>query len=148
MEVLVESLHLEGSEHIRASTFGPSSIGSNQDLRNDSKSSRNEQTQLFYESLFNWSTRDLDFGAGGRYMMFNQSHHQLTGLVRMIHPEWIGLPPQWAMYVHVPDIDQSVQKVEKLGGTICLAPFEVPNSGKASLVLDPDGAAFYLFQPK
>jgi predicted enzyme related to lactoylglutathione lyase len=45
------------------------------------------------------------------------------------------------------DIDAKHNRVGALGGNMLMPLMEVPNTGRFSIVKDPQGAAFALFQP-
>lgn len=102
----------------------------------------------FYDQLFGWTTTNVDMGPMGTYAMFQQSSPNLGCIVRVKSPEWDGLPPHWAVYVQVDNVDTRAQKAEELGGKVCVPPFDIPNVGRACIVLDPEGASFYLFAPR
>ncbi|NER84719.1 MAG: VOC family protein [Leptolyngbya sp. SIO1D8] len=59
-----------------------------------------------------------------------------------------GQVPYWLSYVSVEDIDASTQKVATLGGAVLQEPCDVMESGRMSLIQDPTGAVFALWQPK
>src|SRR3954469_5288297 len=83
----------------------------------------------FYTQLLGWKTTDVDMGPMGSYTMFQQSNANVGGIVRMKSPGWEGLPPHWAVYVQVPDVDDSARRAEELGGSVCVAPFDIPRVG-------------------
>lgn len=101
----------------------------------------------FYTKLFGWKSTDVDMGPMGRYAMFEQNSPNVGGIVRVKSPEWDGLPPHWAIYVQVDNVDTRAEKATQLGGTVCVPPFDIPDVGRACIVLDPEGASFYLFAP-
>jgi predicted enzyme related to lactoylglutathione lyase len=47
----------------------------------------------------------------------------------------------------VPNVDASAQRAAELGGQVCVPPFDIPKVGRSCVVIDPEGAAFYLFTP-
>jgi predicted enzyme related to lactoylglutathione lyase len=102
----------------------------------------------FYTQLFGWTTTNVDMGPMGTYAMFQQSSPNVGGIVRVQSPEWDGLPPHWSVYVQVDNVDARALKAEELGGKVCVPPFDIPNVGRACIVLDPEGASFYLFTPR
>lgn len=101
----------------------------------------------FYTLLFGWTTTDVDMGPMGTYAMFQQTSAHMGGIVRVRSPEWDGLPPHWAVYVQVDNVDARAERAEELGGKVCVPPFDIPQVGRACIVLDPEGASFYLFAP-
>jgi len=56
--------------------------------------------------------------------------------------------PQWVPYVLVDDIAASTEKAKSLGATVLADVTEIPGMGNFSMLLDPTGAAFALWQPK
>jgi predicted enzyme related to lactoylglutathione lyase len=126
------------------STLGAAPILS---IWSETPSRRRNETN-FYTQLFGWTTTNVDMGPMGTYAMFQQSSPNVGGIVRVESPEWDGLPPHWAVYVQVDNVDARARRAQELGGTICIAPFDIPNVGRACVVLDPEGASFYLFTPK
>ena len=63
--------------------------------------------------------------------------------------DWPSGGPQahWIAYFGSDDIDAAVRKAEALGGTVLLPPIDVPGMGRATVIRDPHGATFGLFQP-
>jgi uncharacterized protein len=58
-----------------------------------------------------------------------------------------GMPPFWAGYIYVTDVDAACAKIKKLGGKIHREPWEVPDVGHIAVVGDPTGANFNIMQP-
>jgi predicted enzyme related to lactoylglutathione lyase len=58
-----------------------------------------------------------------------------------------GAKPTWLAYLSVSDVDQAVASVERDGGKVLMAAFDIPNVGRIALVTDPQGAPFYLMKP-
>jgi uncharacterized protein len=56
--------------------------------------------------------------------------------------------PQWVPYVLVDDIAASTGKAKSLGAKVLADVTEIPGKGSFSMLVDPTGAAFALWQPK
>ena len=56
-------------------------------------------------------------------------------------------PPFWAMYVGVPTLEDAVAKIKQLGGSELSPVIDVPTVGRMRMMKDPQGAAFYIYQP-
>jgi predicted enzyme related to lactoylglutathione lyase len=56
-------------------------------------------------------------------------------------------PPHWLIYFLVADADASTNKAKELGATIYVAPMTMEGVGRWSIMADPQGAVFALFQP-
>ncbi|MEO1520901.1 MAG: VOC family protein [Cyanobacteria bacterium J06633_2] len=103
----------------------------------------------FYTALFKWNATDVPAGDAGTYTMLQKGEKDVCALYQMtpdMYPP--GTPPHWLSYVSVNDVDDYVAKVQTLGGKILHEPCDVMESGRMSLVQDPTGAAFALWQPK
>ncbi len=100
------------------------------------------KSKKFYASMFDWKlaeTPDMDYtsinvgeGMGGG-MMKNPVH---------------GAPDNWVPYILVDDAAASTKKARALGATIAKDVTEIPDFGLFSVIVDPAGAAFGLWQPK
>jgi predicted enzyme related to lactoylglutathione lyase len=51
-------------------------------------------------------------------------------------------------YITVESIDESLKKVEKLGGKILVPKQQVPTVGWIAVAVDPEGNQFGLLQPE
>jgi len=96
----------------------------------------------FYEKLFDWTLEDqptCEFG----YTMAKAGDTPVAGIMGM-PPEAGDMPPIWGAYVTVDDVDKSAALAESLGGTIMLAPRDIPNVGRFCVIGDPQGVAISL----
>lgn len=57
-----------------------------------------------------------------------------------------GIPPNWLTYITVDDIDATAAKVESAGGTVAAPLFDVMDAGRMSVIADPSGGVFALWQ--
>jgi predicted enzyme related to lactoylglutathione lyase len=51
------------------------------------------------------------------------------------------------MYIGVPKLEEAVSHIERLGGKTHTDVISIPNVGRMQVMLDPQGAAFYAFEP-
>ena len=58
------------------------------------------------------------------------------------------MPDSWLPYILVEDAAASTKKAKELGATICKDVTEMPGFGWFSVISDPTGALFGLWQPK
>jgi uncharacterized protein len=97
-----------------------------------------DAAQAFYGGLFGWTFNP--FEAEQPYFTI-QNGERNNGGMRAPQP---GEPPNWLVYFATEDTDASVAKVEELGGTKMIEPFDFP-MGRIGIVADPQGAAFALY---
>ena len=57
-----------------------------------------------------------------------------------------GVPPHWALYIATDNVDDSTRRVAELGGTVLAGPFDVMTKGRMSIITDPTGPPFCLWQ--
>ena len=62
-------------------------------------------------------------------------------------PEAAAVPPNWSIYFGTSDADNSVEKAKSLGATVIVPPSDIPGIGRFSVLKDPQGAVFSVFQP-
>ena len=102
----------------------------------------------FYREVFGWQPSEaMDMGALGKYQMFNRPHGMIGGMMNK-PPEMATVPPHWAIYFRVPDINAAVERIKANGGRILNGPMEVPGGDQVLNAMDPQGAAFSLHQKK
>jgi uncharacterized protein len=96
----------------------------------------------FYEQVLGVTTATADMGAD-KYTMFQVDGKEVAGTTP---PMTAGVPNHWHVYFAVADADATAAKIQELGGSVMVAPFDTP-IGKMAVVTDPQGAVFSLFQP-
>ena len=101
--------------------------------------------EKFYKNVVGWTAAPFD-GSPQPYTMFNRNSDIPVGGV-MNRPEGMNAPPFWAMYVGFPKLEEGVAKVKSLGGSELSPVIDIPNVGRMQMVKDPQGAAFYLYEP-
>lgn len=75
----------------------------------------------------------------GNYTTVQVGEASVGGIMR-IPAEAQGMPPSWGVYVTVDNVDETLARAEKLGGTVVMPPMDVPGVGRMAVVRDPQGA--------
>ena len=102
--------------------------------------------ETFYKTVVGWSSTPFE-QSPEPYTMFQRSGDvPVGGLLKT--PEGVNAPPFWAMYVGAPKLEEAVKKIEQLGGSQCSPVIDVPTVGRMQMVRDPQGAAFYVYEPE
>ena len=103
----------------------------------------------FYTSLFGWGVNDMPMGPDMFYSMFTLNG-RMPGAAYKLMPDMVqaGVPPHWALYIAADNVDETTAKVTAAGGTVIKAPFDVFDVGRMSVVRDPTGAVFEIWQEK
>ena len=98
----------------------------------------------FYGEVFGWSASDQDMG-GMTYTIFKRAGDIDVGGCMQLE-EGMQAPPHWLVYISTRDIDATTARAKELGATVFVEPTDIPNMGRFSVVQDPAGAVFGLFQ--
>ncbi len=113
-----------------------------------------ESCKEFYGSLMKWKFHDLE-EEGGVYSHIKLANKNLVGaLYEFELPEEYDekvhakVPSFWGSYIAVSGIDSLAKKAEKLGGHILSAPTDIGNTARISVIQDPVGAIFGLWEAK
>jgi len=100
------------------------------------------EAKKFYTGLFDWKLEDMPMGPGMTYTMIQPATGPGGGMQQKPMP---AAPSAWLLYIDVADIDATVEKAKKLGGTVIVPKTPIPNMGAFAILTDPSGAAFGLY---
>jgi uncharacterized protein len=102
---------------------------------------------VFYAAVLGWIVDTVACDAGTRCARFL---HPVTGrLVAMAvevdadQPDRSG---RWMVHLPVGDADDAVVRAAELGGSVSVAPFEVPGVGRVAVLTDPELTTFSVLQ--
>ena len=101
--------------------------------------------ESFYKTVVGWTAEPFA-GAGQPYTAFNRGGGVSVGGV-MNAPAAVKAPPFWAMYIAVPKLEDAVAHITRLGGKSHTDVIAIPAVGRMRLMMDPQGAAFYIIEP-
>jgi len=101
--------------------------------------------EAFYRTVVGWETSPFA-AARHPYTMFNRGGNVPVAGV-MTKPPEVKAPSFWAMYVGVPKIEEAAERITRLGGSAHTGIIEAPSVGRMQLMMDPQGAAFYIYEP-
>jgi predicted enzyme related to lactoylglutathione lyase len=94
----------------------------------------------FYTALFGWTDTGRDMGPAGPYHVFENRGRGAGGMLRI--PDGAPAPPAWLPYFAVDDADASVAEVKRRGGSVYVAPMDIPGVGRFAVLGDPQGGTF------
>ena len=108
-----------------------------------------ESAKRFYSGLFGWSVNDIPMGDGTLYSMMQIAGKEVAALAELDSARrQQGILPHWFCYVSVESADRVASMVDDLGGGVVVQPFDVFDSGRMSVISDPAGALFGLWEPR
>lgn len=103
----------------------------------------------FYGDLFGWGVSEVPMGENGFYYLFQKNGKEAGAFYEMM-PDMRaqGVPPNWMSYVCVTNADEVAQQAKSLGATLMQDPFDVFDMGRMTVIKDPQGAHFAIWEPK
>jgi predicted enzyme related to lactoylglutathione lyase len=104
-----------------------------------------EAAVKFYGDLFGWEFEDrMPADAPGRYFVARIQGSDVAAVGSQ--PD--EAPTTWNTYIQVDSADDTTAKVRAEGGSVVAEPFDVTDAGRMSVVADPSGAVFCLWEPR
>jgi predicted enzyme related to lactoylglutathione lyase len=99
-----------------------------------------EGAKRFYTGLFGWTTEVAPI-EGVSYTLAKVGEERVAGI--MSNQCGGGeIKPQWGVYITVDDVDAIAAKAEELGGKVLVPPTDIPEVGRFSSLMDPQGVMF------
>jgi uncharacterized protein len=104
-----------------------------------------EAAKSFYGEVFGWTSDDVDMGGGTTYTLFKRAGAPDAGGCIALGE---GEPSHsyWLVYIGTNDVDATTARAKELGATVFVEPTDIPGQGRFSVLQDPAGAIFGLFQ--
>lgn len=99
-----------------------------------------ERSLRFYCSLFGWQIESRPM-QGCTYHMIHCGPGPIGGVMQEAN-----IPTShWMPYVAVDDVDAIAMRIKNLGGSVCIGPIDIPDTGRFAVVADPMGAYFSIY---
>ena len=100
----------------------------------------------FYEGAFGWQAKRQRVN-GGEILRFTHEGEDMASMYQLSSRQIeSGVPPHWTPYIAVSSIDESLSRVETLGGRVMVKPFDVQGMARVALVDHPAGGLFGLWE--
>lgn len=108
-----------------------------------------EGAKAFYGELFGWDAEDMPVDETMTYTMVSLDGDYVCGIYAMPPDQrGQGTAPNWLSHVSVESADDTAETASELGGEIMAEPFDVFDSGRMALIMDPLGAVLSIWQPQ
>src|SRR5438034_361746 len=102
------------------------------------------QAQDFYTQLFGWETEVFKPGEAD-YTMISSGGQSHGGFSKAMEG---APPPHWLSHVRVENVDETIEKAKRAGGTLAAGPFEMGEVGRIGIITDPQGAHISAYEPE
>jgi predicted enzyme related to lactoylglutathione lyase len=97
----------------------------------------------FYRDLFDWNIEKVP---GVDYFRIQTGSAEERGIAGGMLNRPIEGPRSWVHYVLVDSIDETIDRVQGLGGKLLVAKSPVPKTAWYAVVEDPEGNIFAIYQ--
>jgi hypothetical protein len=127
----------QAGEHIGAQLVNePGSL-----VWNELATSDLAKSKAFYTDVFGWG-----WGGTDQYAEAQVTGRTIAGVMPRPADMPAEVPDNWQVYFGTPDVDADTKKATDLGATVLVNPTDIPGMGRFSVLMDPQGASFALFQ--
>lgn len=99
-----------------------------------------EASAAFYQDLLGWHIR-RDTMPGGPYRTIVVAGEGIGGIIPVAAPEF---SPHWTAFVTVADVDETLERAVKGGGSVVVPAMDVPGVGRIAELADPTGAMLWI----
>ena len=108
-----------------------------------------EAAKRYYEKICNWTFKSMPMGPGNPdYVLGMKGETPIVGIMDLnASSDDDATEPFWMSYFAVDDVDAAVDATIASGGTLKREPFEIPDTGRIAIVIDPTGAELGLMTP-
>jgi hypothetical protein len=97
----------------------------------------------FYKQVFGWEADPGKDSSGYLHIKNGEKH---IGGIPSAEQRNPNAPPHWLLYFLVANCDASTAKAKELGANVFVPPMSMEGVGRWSVIADPQGAVFALFQ--
>jgi uncharacterized protein len=106
-----------------------------------------DTAKKFYGAVFGWETQETAAGDYGAYTMLRLRGSEVGGLYEIPREQReAGVPSHWLAYIRVESVDETAERAGSLGGRVVVPPMDVMDIGRMSVLQDPTGAVFAIWQ--
>src|SRR5262249_3151451 len=99
----------------------------------------------FYPRVFGWAVTETTDPMP--YTQFGLDGEDFAGMMRMEGDQWpADLPDHWMVYFQVEDTNATCERLQSLGGTVSVGPFDAAGVGRVAILGDTTGAYFSIIQ--
>src|SRR5262249_6722284 len=99
-----------------------------------------ERAKEFYGAVFGWGSETHGEGVGS-YTEWKVGGRSVGGMMPKPPMMPADVPPHWGVYFSVADTEVAVARIQELGGSSTMPPFDV-EPGRMAVATDPSGAPF------
>lgn len=104
--------------------------------------------ESFYAAVFGWTSKRETDSTGSIYAVQRLDGRRVAGIYELSEEmRNLGVPPHWATYFEVGDLDESLDQVRQAGGKLLDGPMDEEGVGRMAVIQDAVGAYLRLWTP-
>lgn len=108
-----------------------------------------DAARSFYTSLFGWSVDEVPMADDRVFAIFKKSGRTTAAAIaRPPERRDGGARAMWTPYFTVRHVDQLTEEARRTGATVRSEPFDLGSAARTSVIEDPGGALFGLWEPR
>lgn len=108
-----------------------------------------DAAETFYSAVFGWTSERETDSTGAIYSVQRLDCKRAAGLYQLTQDlRDMGVPPHWATYFSVADLDEALAKLKTAGGRLLDGPIDEAGVGRMAVVQDDAGAILRLWTPE
>ena len=100
----------------------------------------------FYKNVLDFEPSSMDMGPSGQYKMLGKDGNSVAGVLDTGEMNLTDVPPHWAVYISVDDLDARLKLAKEHGAEVIVEPMDVPTVGRMAHIKDPVGAMVWIFK--
>ena len=104
-----------------------------------------DRAKQFYSDVFGWNISTENDPSG--YLHIKNGEEFIGGIQPAAHRN-PNAPPHWLAYFLVSDCNAFAARAKELGAQLLVEPMSMEKVGRMSVMADPQGAVFAIFQPE
>ncbi|HEX6463047.1 MAG TPA: VOC family protein [Vicinamibacterales bacterium] len=99
--------------------------------------------QAFYDKVIGWTSGRHSTSPAEYYEFKRSGGASVAGLMERPKEMPVSI---WTMYIAVPNLENGVEQIKRLGGSTVSDVITVPTVGRMQMVKDPQGAGLYVIE--
>ncbi len=108
---------------------------------NELHTSDRAKAEAFYHALFGWTSSPVEMSPDYTYHLLNRPDTgQMFAGSHQQGPDEADQPSFWLTSLGARDVDAVTAQAVEQGATVVMEPMDIPNIGRFSLLVDPQGA--------
>ncbi|HLH46057.1 MAG TPA: VOC family protein [Acidimicrobiales bacterium] len=108
---------------------------------NELSTSDLDRAKAFYSAVLGW-----EWGGAPEYAEAKVAGRTICGAQPRPEAMPAAAPDGWLVYFGSADLDADTGRAAELGATVSVGPMAIPGTGRFSVLVDPQGGVFALFQ--